>query len=175
VSALGQRDLAVAPPRSERGPAPLTRHDDPAIGAIFARAEERAGEMDLEYAGAVTPREAWALQAAGAARIVDVRTRIEWELVGHVPGVPLVEWRAYREQRPNPRFLEELDAVANRDEPVLFLCRSGVRSHHAADLAARAGFRHAYNVLEGFEGDLGPDHKRGQNGWRHAALPWVQS
>jgi rhodanese-related sulfurtransferase len=157
-------------------PSPVTRPADPSVADIFARAGHRAGEMDLEYAGAVTPEEAWRLQAAGAARIVDVRTRQEWELVGHVPGVPLVEWRGYREQRPNPDFLEQLAAVARRDEPVLFLCRSGVRSHHAADLAARAGYHHAYNVLEGFEGDLDPDRKRGSlGGWRRAGLPWVQS
>lgn len=165
-----------APARSAAAPSPVTRHADPAIAEIFARAEHRAGEMDIEYAGAVTPEEAYRLHAAGAARLVDVRTRQEWELVGHVAGAPLVEWRGYRQQRPNPLFLDELAAVARRDEPVLFLCRSGVRSHHAADLAARAGFRHAYNVLEGFEGDLDPDRKRGSlGGWRHAGLPWVQS
>jgi rhodanese-related sulfurtransferase len=165
-----------APARSAAAPSPVTRHADPAIAEIFARAEHRAGEMDIEYAGAVTPEEAYRLHAAGAARLVDVRTRQEWELVGHVAGAPLVEWRGYRQQRPNPLFLDELAAVARRDEAVLFLCRSGVRSHHAADLAARAGFRHAYNVLEGFEGDLDPDRKRGSlGGWRHAGLPWVQS
>jgi rhodanese-related sulfurtransferase len=163
-------------PAHAAAPSPVTRHGDPAIAEIFARAEHRAGEMDVEYAGAVTPEEAHRLYTAGAARIVDVRTRQEWELVGHVPGVPLVEWRGYREQRPNPLFIEQLAALVHRDEPVLFLCRSGVRSHHAADLAARAGYRHAYNVLEGFEGDLDPDRKRGSlGGWRHAGLPWVQS
>ena len=35
-------------------------------------------------------------------------------------------------------------------------------------LLAQAGFRHAYNVLEGFEGD----HGLGANGWRAAGLPW---
>jgi rhodanese-related sulfurtransferase len=168
--------LESKPPVALSAPSPVTRHADPAIAEIFARAEHRAGEMDIEYAGAVTPEEAYRLHAAGAARIVDVRTRQEWELVGHVAGVPLVEWRGYREQRPNALFLEQLASVAHRDEPVLFLCRSGVRSHHAADLAARAGYRHAYNVLEGFEGDLDPDRKRGHlGGWRHAGLPWVQS
>ena len=172
IDALQAKSALPAAP----APAPVTRHRDPEIAAIFARAEHRAGEMDVEYAGAVTPEEAYRLQAAGAARIVDVRTRQEWELVGHVPGVPLVEWRGYREQRPNPLFLEQLATLVHRDEPVLFLCRSGVRSHHAADLAARGGFRHAYNVLEGFEGDLDPDRKRGSlGGWRHAGLPWVQS
>jgi len=152
----------------------------PAEGAkaeeIFERAAERAGAQDLEYAGAVTPEEAWRLYAAKAAKLIDVRTRPEWEFVGHVPGVPLIEWRSYGAERPNAEFVQELEKVAARDEPVLFLCRSGVRSHHAADLAARAGYRRAYNVLEGFEGDLDPERHRGlAGGWRHAGLPWTQT
>jgi len=66
--------------------------------------------------------------------------------------------------------------AVERDETVLFLCRSGVRSHHAAEAAARAGFKRAYNVLEGFEGDLDCTRRRGTlGGWRAAGLPWEQS
>jgi rhodanese-related sulfurtransferase len=152
--------------------APFPARNDPR--AIFERAARRGRE--LGYAGAVTPEEAWLLQRAGAATIVDVRTRAEWELVGHVPGTPLVEWRRYGEESPNPGFLDELDDIASRDEPLLFLCRSGVRSHHAAQAAAQAGFARAYNILEGFEGDLDDDRRRGTlGGWRRAGLPWVQS
>ena len=145
------------------------------VDAILRRAAERAGALRLAYAGAVTPEEAWRLHASGAARIVDVRTRPEWEFVGRVPDVPLVEWRRYGEQQPNQRFIEELGAVVKREEPVLFLCRSGVRSHHAADLAARSGYRATFNILEGFEGDLDAEDRRGTlGGWRRAGLPWVQ-
>ena len=70
------------------------------VDAILRRAAERAGALRLAYAGAVTPEEAWRLHASGAARIVDVRTRPEWEFVGRVPDVPLVEWRRYGEQQP---------------------------------------------------------------------------
>lgn len=150
--------------------------DDAEVQAIFARARQRAQASRLAYAGSVTPAEAWALQRAGAAAIVDVRTRPEWELVGHVPGAPLVEWRRYGEEQPNPGFLAELDNVAARDEPLLFLCRSGVRSHHAAEAATRGGFTHAYNILEGFEGDLDAGRRRGNlGGWRRMGLPWLQT
>jgi rhodanese-related sulfurtransferase len=146
------------------------------IEAIFARAAERAAAMKLPYAGAVTPEEAWRLHSAGAAAIVDVRTRPEWEFVGHIAGVPLLEWRRYGEQRPNPAFAEELESLLAKDEAVLFICRSGVRSHHAAELAARAGHARAYNILEGFEGDLDPGQRRGAlGGWRRAGLPWIQT
>ncbi len=40
----------------------------------------------------------------------------------------------------------------------------------AKELAARAGYEGAYNILEGFEGDNGA----GKNGWRATGLPWKQ-
>ena len=62
------------------------------------------------------------------------------------------------------------------DEPVMFICRSGARSHSAADAAMRAGWKETYNVLEGFEGDKDPQgHRNTLNGWRKAGLPWSQS
>ena len=144
--------------------------------AIYARAAERAQALGLSYAGALTPREAFRLHEAAAGIIVDVRTLAEWEFVGRVPDTILVEWRRFHEQGPNPDFLHELAARCTRDEPVLFLCRSAVRSHHAAEAAARAGFGRAYNVLEGFEGDLDTRRQRGAlGGWRAAGLPWEQS
>ena len=76
----------------------------------------------------------------------------------------------------NPEFLAELAAAVPKDQPVMFLCRSGARSHAAAEAATRAGWREAYNVLEGFEGDKDADqHRSTVGGWRKAGLPWVQS
>ena len=143
---------------------------------IFRKAAERAKALGLEYAGAVTPGEAWALKQAGAADIVDVRTQAEYEYVGRVPDTPLVEWRKLGERTPNPKFIDELAALYPSGRPLLFLCRSAVRSHHAATLAAKHGFEHAYNILEGFEGDLDDQgHRGGRGGWRKAGLPWRQS
>ena len=105
-----------------------------------------------------------------------MRTLPEWEYVGRVQGALLVEWRRFQDEAPNPAFVAELAEAVERDETVLFLCRSGVRSHHAAEAAARAGFKRAYNVLEGFEGDLDCTRRRGTlGGWRAAGLPWEQS
>ena len=57
-----------------------------------------------------------------------------------------------------------------------FLCRSGVRSHYAAAAAAAAGWQLAFNILEGFEGDINSDNRRGfRSGWRYRGLPWEQS
>ena len=131
---------------------------------IFERAAARAEEHGLAYAGAVTPDEAHRLRAAGAAIIVDVRTRSEYEQVGRVQDTELIEWRLDGEHQPDPRFAERLCASYRRDDALLLICRSGVRSHYAAEVATRAGFTRVYNVLDGFEA-----------GWRPAGLPWERS
>jgi rhodanese-related sulfurtransferase len=143
--------------------------------SILQRAAARARDTGVPYAGLVTPDEAQRLASAGA-RIVDVRTRPEWELVGHVPGSVLVEWQRYPDGARNDRFLDELAEIADPDDAVLFLCRSGQRSHHAAAAAAGAGYARAFNILEGFEGERDAEGRRGAlGGWRKHGLPWVQS
>ena len=142
--------------------------------SIKAAARQRAARLKLRYAGALLPREAHALMQAGA-RLVDVRTQAELYWVGRVPGALPVEWNSYPGAQRNPLFLEQLAELVERDEPVMFLCRSGGRSHDAAIVATEAGFRECYNVLEGFEGDKdAQQHRSSLGGWRVAGLPWIQ-
>jgi rhodanese-related sulfurtransferase len=144
---------------------------------VLTAAQQRAVTQHLSYFGAVTPEEAYAL-AAGLpnARIIDVRTRPEWDFVGHIPHTVLIEWNSYPAGARNPTFLDELKALAPDPEtPLLFICRSGQRSDGAARMAAAAGYKKAFNVLEGFEGDRDREGHRGTlGGWRKAGLPWVQ-
>jgi rhodanese-related sulfurtransferase len=142
--------------------------EKPEADAIFARAAARARKMALPYAGAVTPQEAYELQRGGEAQIVDVRTPPEWQFVGHVPNAPLVEWPREGGREKIEQFVREFRERFEPSDKLLLLCRSGVRSHYAAELLAQAGFQNAYNVLEGFEGE----HGLGRNGWRAAGLPW---
>lgn len=145
------------------------------IEGIRKRAAERRAQMQLPYAGALTPAEAYALMRAGA-KLVDVRTRPELIYVGRVPESILVEWQSYPGNVQNPLFLQQLGEAVEPGETLMFLCRSGQRSHWAAAAAAQAGWPDSYNVLEGFEGDKDPAQHRGNlNGWRKAGLPWVQS
>jgi len=142
---------------------------------IKQKARERGQKLKLPYAGALLPAEAHALMKEGA-KLVDVRTVAELHFVGSVPGSEAIEWNTYPEGQRNPAFLEELGQVVRKDEPVMFLCRSGVRSHSAAIAASQAGWSEAYNVLEGFEGDKdAAGHRNVAGGWRKAGLPWVQS
>ncbi|HEY8721669.1 rhodanese-like domain-containing protein [Pengzhenrongella sp.] len=137
------------------------------------------------YAGDLTPAQAWELlEGDERAVLVDVRTAAEWRYVG-VPDVgslgrapALVEWIGYPSGAQNPRFLDQLAAAglaAGDGRPVVFLCRSGVRSIAAAQAATAAGLGPAYNVLEGFEGGVDRAGHRGATGWRAAGLPWSQA
>lgn len=144
---------------------------------ILNKAAERGKKMNLPYGGALLPQEAFELmQKAPGAKLVDVRTQAEWDYVGRIPGSLQIEWQSYPGSKPNPSFLDELQAHTDKQEVVMFLCRSGARSHAAAAVAANAGYSHSYNVLQGFEGDKDASgHRSSVGGWRMAGLPWVQS
>lgn len=147
------------------------------IQDILARAAQYLAVEDVSYAGGVPPKEAWALVQAGAAVLVDVRSNEERHFVGHVPVGEHVAWATGTSLNRNPRFLKELEIKlkGNKEQLIVLLCRSGKRSALAAEAAANAGFTQAYNILEGFEGELNDQQQRGAvGGWRFADLPWVQ-
>lgn len=143
---------------------------------LLALARTRASQLNLPYAGALTPAEAnevW--HAAPGARLVDVRTRAEWDWVGRIPGAVEIEWMSYPGSKANPAFVAQLRREVDPEALVMFICRSGARSDHAARAALEAGYLEAYNVLEGFEGDRDANGQRNRvGGWRHAGLPWTQ-
>ncbi len=141
---------------------------------------------DAGYAGDLTPLEAWELLKENPnAALVDVRSRMEWMLVG-VPDISalgrnpiMAEWQTI--QGRNPHFVAQVetglgDLAASRDTPILFLCRSGGRSQMAAAECSGHGFEACFNVLHGFEGDLdASQHRNSINGWRVDGLPWQQN
>ena len=147
------------------------------IEDILNAARQRARQKGLPYEGALLPTEAHTLlQQQPGARLVDVRSRAELDFVGRVPGSVEIEWKSYPGMLPNARFLEQLAQLVPQDATVMFLCRSGARSHDTATVATQAGYRDAYNVLEGFEGDRDANGQRNTvGGWRARGLPWVQS
>ncbi len=147
------------------------------ITEILKTARERARQMGLPYEGALLPSEAYQIwKTAPGAKFVDVRTRAEWDWVGRIPGAVEIEWLTYPGSRSNPSFLAELEQQVDKEALVMFICRSGNRSHNAALLAMQAGYTECYNVLEGFEGDKDAQgHRNTKGGWRAAGLPWVQS
>ena len=144
------------------------------ISEILNQAKARAQGLGFPYAGSLTPAEAGALlKLAPGAKIVDVRTRAEWDWVGRIPGAVEIEWISYPGNQQNTDFLAHLKRQVDPESLVMFICRSGARSHKATCLANEAGYAECYNVLEGFEGDLDANGQRGNvNGWRHAGQVW---
>jgi rhodanese-related sulfurtransferase len=147
------------------------------IDEILAAARERAAGQP--YAGAVTPQEAFALlQSGSGVKLVDVRTNAERDWIGR-PAISeaqhgAVQWSLYPGGAPNPDFATQLQQAADKEDVVLFLCRSGVRSRHAARVATELGYTQAFDILEGFEGDRDAEgHRKTLGGWCKAGLPWI--
>lgn len=124
------------------------------------------------------PKQAWQLmQDDPSAVLVDVRTKMEYSHVGHPIGAVHIPWKEFPDWQVNTGFVEQVvEAVPDKNAPVLLLCRSGQRSVDAALALEAAGFSRPINILEGFEGPLDDDKHRGnRGGWRFHDLPWEQS
>ncbi len=131
----------------------------------------------------VAPRQVWdALRSDPQARLVDVRTDAEWSYVGlpdlqQSGGEPvLIPWQVFPAMQVNAGFTEHLkQAGLTPQHRIYFLCRSGVRSQAAAAAAAAAGYPHAFNIKDGFEGPPdGAGHRGHVAGWKADGLPWRQ-
>jgi rhodanese-related sulfurtransferase len=144
------------------------------MSKILDRAKNRATELNLPYAGALTPQEAHEiLQKTPYAKLVDVRSQAELDLVGNVQGAEHIEWAFYPGMVANPDFAAQIEMQIDKEALVIFMCRTGGRSHNAAATAAKLGFSESYNMLEGFEGEANAQKQRTLiNGWKHAGLPW---
>jgi len=108
-------------------------------------------------------------------KMIDVRTLDEFRTIGYpkmAAKIPLSE--------SSEEFVNLVKQVADTDDTVLVICRSGNRSAVAVNMLAQAGYKNAYTVVDGFEGDrnsdsASPDYgKRTVNGWKNAGLPWVK-
>jgi len=147
---------------------------------LLASARQRALEQSFSYAGAVTPVEAFELlESDSNCVLVDVRTNAERDWVGKVAIQErqhyAVQWSLYPGGAQNPDFLQQLDAIiADKNTVILFLCRSGVRSRHAAKLATDNGYTQCFDILQGFEGDRDTHgHRKTIGGWCASDLPWI--
>ena len=147
------------------------------IDKILHKAQERAQDNGLPYAGAMTPKEAFeVLHKNSNAQLVDVRSQAELDLVGRVPDAVNIEWAFYPGMIANPDFAQQLANQVDKNKTIIFMCRTGGRSHNAAAVAASLGYAQAYNMLEGFEGEANALQQRTTlNGWKHADLPWTHA
>ena len=143
------------------------------LDEVLNRAAERAAIKNLPYAGELTPQESFEVLQQQAFALVDVRTQAELDLVGRIPNAIHIEWAFYPGMVANPEFAAQLQAQVDKETPVVFICRTGGRSHNAAVLANQLQYK-AYNMAEGFEGEANASKQRTLiNGWKHAGLPWT--
>ena len=139
--------------------------------------------MDLDYAGDLSPNEAWdTIKLNSDCFLVDCRTSAEWSLVG-VPDldslgkkVLFVEWQTFPTMEKNSRCLQEISETnLTKNSKIIFLCRSGARSRSAAEFLTSQGYENCFNCSEGFEGSHNNFGHRGKvNGWKFHNLPWKQ-
>ena len=95
-----------------------------------------------------TPVEAETMLARGAAAVVDVRSRTEWD-AGHLPGAPNIP----------VGYLAGRIAELPSDRTLIVTCQTGARSAIAASLLQSLGLANVVNLTGGFAA------------WRDAGLP----
>ena len=123
--------------------------------------------------------------APDTVKVIDVRTPEEYAFVGHAEmawNIPVAfvtyQWKDGKTEygaKPNPDFVAGVKKLTQPTDTLLLMCRSGGRSAMAVNQLAAAGFKHAYNITDGFEGDKVEDPesvffgKRMRNGWKNSA------
>lgn len=91
------------------------------------------------------------LRAQGVA-IIDVRRADEWAETGLVEGSHPITFFDKDGAYDAQAWIKQLDAIVKPDQPVVLICRSGVRSAKIASfLDKRLGYRAVHNVTKGIE------------------------
>ncbi len=142
--------------------------------------------------GDVTPQQAYSMAQKDPAHtfIVDVRTRYEYQDIGHPVGAYNIPWKFYTTnvgkkgygKVGNKNFCADLKARFNtKTDTLLLMCRSAQRTIPASTAAVDCGFApdKVFNLLGGFEGDKVKDKsspfagQRMVGSWRLEGLPWT--
>jgi len=97
--------------------------------------------------------------------LIDVRTRAEYQFVGHPINAYLFpyffmtqefgkkdEQYGYRFNVKNKDFISEISKIFKKTDNLLIICRDGTRSHTSAKNLLEAGFINTVHVEDGFEG-----------------------
>jgi rhodanese-related sulfurtransferase len=139
----------------------------------------------------VTAKEAYEMwkEDPDKVKIIDCRTTEEYLFIGHPPmawNIPVAiqtyEWDADRKQfpmKPNPDFIQDMKRLFEPSDTLLVTCRAGGRACLAINALAQCGFKNAYNIIDGMEGDTVTDPEsvflglKMKNGWRNSGLPWT--
>jgi len=158
----------------------------------FASDQEKYPINGKHKGGDVTPKQAYEMLQKDQQHtfLVDVRTRYEYQDIGHPIGAYNIPWKFYTVKVDekgyskvlNKDFANDLKARFNPEtDTLLLMCRSAQRTIPATTAAVDAGFKpdKVFNVLAGFEGDKVQDKnspffgQRKVAGWRLDGLPWT--
>lgn len=118
----------------------------------------------------VSPQQAQQLCAEGY-QYVDVRSELEFA-EGRPAGsvnVPIMRM-GIMGMRPNPKFLEHMQALFATDAKLVVGCKAGGRSLRAAQMLIQAGFTDVIDQRAGFSGARTPTGEI-EAGWGPAGLP----
>ena len=85
--------------------------------------------------------------------VIDVRRAEEWSKTGVIEGSHLLTFFDAKGRYDLGRWLPALAAIADSDQPVALICRSGKRSGRVARLLdEQFGYRHVYSARDGILG-----------------------
>ena len=122
--------------------------------------------------------------------IIDVRTKAEYQFVGHPEGAYLIPLqfmgKVFKEKKYEMIKNNEFASVILKNfnpntDTLFFLCRSGTRAAMALSETVTAGWpaEKAYVILGGFQGEKMQDKnsayygQRVGGGWKNEGLPWT--
>ncbi len=95
------------------------------------------------------------LRAEGVA-VIDVRRAEEWRKTGVIEGSHLLTFYDKKGRYDLERWLPALAAIAESDQPVALICRSGKRSARVARmLDEQFGYGYVYSAQDGILGWIG--------------------
>ena len=103
--------------------------------------------------------------------LIDVRTRAEYQFVGHPFDAYLFPYmffstnlvieddsHTYQLGPVNESFVEEIGKAFKKTDNLLLIGRDGTRSRLAARALVEAGYKNVFDVKDGFEGPLFPSY-----------------
>jgi rhodanese-related sulfurtransferase len=103
--------------------------------------------------------------------LLDVRTKEEWETIGKPDGEKIglktyfLSIQFGKERIFNENFIQEIKNLnISKDQEILIICRSGIRSQLAAELLTKESYT-CSNISDGFEGN------NKNIGWKKCELP----
>lgn len=123
------------------------------------------------------------LKAEPQSVLIDVRSSMEFLLVGHPADAVHIPWQDEPDWEVNSDFVAQIQELMSgivgqdqdSDPAIVLICRSGERTRDAGHALIEAGFRRVFHIGDGFEGPLDSQYHRSTvAGWRFVGLPWEQ-